>query len=230
MTEAQIAIVKKALLEIEQERQKNIDSLNKVEPNYSEKYNKAISRLLKDQREKESSSLNLTYRQRIALLIATVLLTALTITACANAEAIKGFIVKIYEEYVDLTPSNKQYPTIFVEHNPTFIPEGYVLCESYTAENMFFAKRWRNESGEIFFRQDSNTVNIISAAEKNGYEIKYIDNNEILYYYKHNTHSLIWSDEKYIFTLNCADTITWEEIEMIVRSIQPIEEAPADPE
>ena len=230
MTRAQLETVKQALLCIEKEKIEQFYSKHMVEPTYSEKYNNTISSLIKNQRERESSSLHLTYRQRIALLIATVLLTALTITACANAEAIKGFIVKIYEEYVDLTPSNKQYPTIFVEHNPTFIPEGYVLCESYTAENMFFAKRWRNESGEIFFRQDSNTVNIISAAEKNGYEIKYIDNNEILYYYKHNTHSLIWSDEKYIFTLNCADTITWEEIEMIVRSIQPIEEAPTDSE
>ena len=230
MTRAQVETVKQALLCIEKEKIEQFYSKHMVEPTYSEKYNNTISSLIKNQRERESSALHLTYRQRIALLIATVLLTALTITACANAEAIKGFIVKIYEEYVDLTPSNKQYPTIFVEHNPTFIPEGYVLCESYTAENMFFAKRWRNESGEIFFRQDSNTVNIISAAEKNGYEIKYIDNNEILYYYKHNTHSLIWSDEKYIFTLNCADTITWEEIEMIVRSIQPIEETPADPE
>lgn len=225
MTEAQIAIVKKALLEIEQERQKNIDSLNKVEPNYSEKYNKAISRLLKDQREKESSSLNLTYRQRIALLIATVLLTALTITACANAEAIKEFVVEIIDHYARLTTPPQT--VLFVPCEVTYIPEGYNFEDELIIEDAFINKTWKNGINKIEYVQ--LTTNANHTIDKD-YRIIYIDEQEIYLTQSEYSYTLVWINDYGSFNLICSTSIPWEEVEAIFRSITPIEEAPADPE
>jgi hypothetical protein len=225
MTEAQIAIVKKALLEIEQERQKNIDSLNKVEPNYSEKYNKAISRLLKDQREKESSSLHLTYRQRIALLIATVLLTALTITACANAEAIKEFVVETIEHFVRLTIPTQENKFTLCE--ATYIPRGYHLESETFVEKTTSRKYFSNGTYRLTYIQNSTTANFIIDKE---YEIIYIDDQKIYQTYNAGTYSLVWVNDFGIFNITYHESISWEEIETMFRSITPIEEAPADPE
>ena len=225
MTEAQIAIVKKALLEIEQERQKNIDSLNKVEPNYSEKYNKAISRLLKDQREKESSSLHLTYRQRIALLIATVLLTALTITACANDEAIKEFVVEIIDHYARLTSPSETI--LFVPCEMTYIPEGYNLEEELIVEDVFITKTWKNGKSQITYDQGSTNASI--SIDKD-YRIIYIDEQKIYLTQSEYSYTLVWINDYGSFNLICSTSIPWEEIETMFRSITPIEEASAAPE
>jgi hypothetical protein len=225
MTEAQIAIVKKALLEIEQERQKNIDSLNKVEPNYSEKYNKAISRLLKDQREKESSALHLTYRQRIALLIATVLLTALTITACANDEAIKEFVVEIIDHYARLTTPPQT--VLFVPCEVTYVPEGYNLEEELIVEDVFITKTWKNAESQITYDQAPTNTSI--SIDKD-YRIIFIDDQEIYLTQSEYSYTLVWINDYGSFNLICSTSIPWEEVEAIFRSITPIEEAPADPE
>ena len=224
MTEAQIAIVKKALIEIEQERQKNIDSLNKVEPNYSEKYNKAISRLLKDQREKESSSLHLNYRQRIALLIATVLLTALTITACANAEAIKEFVVEIIDHYARLTSPSATI--LFVPCEVAYIPEGYNLTGEIVVDDFYIEKTWENGEKTISYSQ--STTNASITIDKD-YEIIYVDDQEIYLTQSEYSYCLTWVNDFGIFDITCSASIPWKEVEAMFRSIQPLE-SPADSE
>ena len=223
MTEAQIAIVKKALLEIEQERQKNIDSLNKVEPNYSEKYNTTISRLLKDQREKESSSLNLTYRQRIALLIATILITTLAVTACANAEAIKEFVVEFIDHYARLTSPSETI--LFVPCEMTYIPEGYNFEEELIVEDAFIKKTWKNGKNKIEYVQ--LTTNASHTIDKD-YRIIYIDEQEIYLTQSEYSYTLLWINDYGSFNLICSTSIPWEEIEKIYDSITPIE-PPASP-
>ena len=225
MTEAQIATVKKALLEIEQERVTKFKTLSEPEPTYSEKYNKAISRLLKDQREKESSSLNLTYRQRIALLIATVLLTALTITACANAEAIKEFVVEIIDHYARLTSPAET--TLFVPCEVAYIPAGYDLTGEIVVDDFYIEKTWENGEKTISYSQ--STTNASITIDKD-YEIIYIDDQEIYLTQSEYSYCLTWVNDCGIFDITCSKPIPWEEVEAIFRSITPIEEAPTDSE
>ena len=225
MTEAQIATVKKALLEIEQERVTKFKTLSEPEPTYSEKYNKAISRLLKDQREKESSSLHLTYRQRIALLIATVLLTALTITACAKAEAIKEFVVEIIDHYVRLTSPSETI--LFVPCEMTYIPEGYNLESELIVDETFITKIWKNDKNKVEYVQAlTNTSHTIDK----DYRIIFIDDQEIYLTQSEYSYTLVWINDYGSFNLICSTSIPWEEVEAIFRSITPIEEAPTDSE
>ena len=225
MTEAQIATVKKALLEVEQERVTKFKTLSEPEPTYSEKYNKAISRLLKDQREKESSSLHLTYRQRIALLIATVLLTALTITACANAEAIKEFVVEIIDHYARLTSPAET--TLFVPCEVTYVPEGYNLTGEIVVDDFYIEKTWKNGDKTIIYSQ--STTNASHTIDKD-YVIIYIDEQEIYLTQSEYSYCLTWVNDFGIFGFTCSKPIPWEEVEAIFRSITPIEQTPADSE
>ena len=225
MTEAQIATVKKALLEIEQERVTKFKTLSKPEPTYSEKYNTTISRLLKDQREKESSSLHLTYRQRIALLIATVIITALTVTACANAEAIKEFVVEIIDHYVSLTSPSETI--LFVPCEMTYIPEGYNLEEELIVEDVFITKTWKNAESQITYDQAPTNT---SAVIDKDYRIIFIDDQKIYLTQSEYSYTLVWINDYGSFNLICSTSIPWEEVETMFRNIRPIEQTPADSE
>ena len=218
MTKTQLEIVKKALLEVEREKVARFDSMDKVEHEYSEKYNSAIAKLIKDQREKESSSLHLTYRQRIALLIATIILTAITITACANAEAIKDFVVEIIDHYAGLKSSDSTVQFWPCEVN--YIPEGYHLVEEVFVDGSFIKERWMNEKCTIIFVQNSSNTSYIIDKD---YEIIYIEGQKIYKTHKANSCSILWINDYGVFNIVYDESIPWEEIEMIYNSITPVE-------
>ena len=218
MTKTQLEIVKKAFLEVEREKVARFDSMNKVEHEYSEKYNSAIAKLIKDQREKESSSLHLTYRQRIALLIATIILTAITITACANAEAIKDFVVEIIDHYAGLKSSDSTVQ--FWPCEVKYIPEGYHLVEEIFVDGSFIKERWMNEECTITFVQNSSNTSYIIDKD---YEIIYIEDQKIYKTHTANSYSLLWINDYGIFNIVYDESIPWEEIEMIYNSITPVE-------
>ncbi len=225
MTKSQLQVIKKALLEVEKERLGNFGSGEKTEHVYSAEYEKNIARLIKDQSEKESSSLHLTYRQRIALLIATVLLTALTITACANAEAIKEFVVEIIDHYARLTTPPQTVR--FVPCEVTYVPEGYNLTGEIVVDDFYIEKTWKNGEKTIIYSQSSTNAN--HTIDKD-YEIIYIDDQEIYLTQSEYSYCLTWVNDLGIFDIICSKPISWEEVEAIFRSITPIEEAPTDPE
>lgn len=218
MTKTQLEIVKKAFLEVEREKVARFDSMNKVEHEYSEKYNSAIAKLIKDQREKESSSLHLTYRQRVALLIATIILTAITITACANAEAIKEFIVEIIDHYAKLTVTS-QSPQ-FLACEVKYIPEGYYLDDELIVDDLFIEKTWTNGDKNISYSQSITSASHIIDKD---YEIIYIEDQKIYKTHTANLYSLLWINDYGIFNIVYDESIPWEEIEMIYNSITPVE-------
>lgn len=220
MTEAKVSTIKKALLEIEQERLKKFDSMNKVEPTYSEKYNDAIARLLKDQSERESSSLHLTYRQRIALLIATIVIAALTVTACANGEAIKNFVVEIIDNYARLTVP--QQDIRFVPCQVTYIPEGYNLKNEIVVDDLYIEQTWKNGEKNISYIQSTTNASISIGQ---GYEIIYIDDQEIYMTQSEHSYCLTWVNDRGIFSITCSKPIPWEEVEAIFKSIQLVEDS-----
>jgi hypothetical protein len=80
----------------------------------------------------------------------------------------------------------------------------------------------------LFYRyvtciQNSTTANFIIDKE---YEIIYIDDQKIYLTYNAGTYSLVWVNDFGIFNITYHESISWEEIETMFRSITPIEEAP----
>ena len=218
MTKTQLEIVKKALLEFEREKVARFDSMDKVEYEYSEKYNSAIAKLIKDQREKESSSLHLTYRQRIALLIATIILAAITITACANAEAIKDFVVEIIDHYASMKSSNPTAQFRLCEVN--YIPEGFYIDNEVIVDDLFVEITWTNGDQKIIYGQSITTTSYIIDKD---YEIIYIEGQKIYKTHKANSCSILWINDYGVFNIVYDESIPWEKIEMIYKSITPVE-------
>ena len=157
------------------------------------------------------------------MLIATVLLTALTITACANAEAIKEFVVEIIDHYVRLT--TPPHTILFVPCEVTYIPDGYNLTDEIVVDGFYIEKTWKNGKNKIEYVQ--NTTNASHTIDKD-YRIIFIDDQEIYLTQSEYSYTLVWINDYGSFNLICSTSIPWEEIEKIYDSITPIE-PPASP-
>ena len=223
MTENQIKILKKALIDIEQREARIYDSLPQVEFTHTEEYERKISKLF----SKSKKQISYTTRKIAAILIAATLIFALSITAFAFRESIKQFFVEIYEDFVDITANNPEkepLPTKIETFYTIYdIPDGFEKIEDTERESLS-QQGWISDVGMITLQQTLLEGTEISASKEdaNLQETK-LGDKSLFWIEEEGAFQVFWAEKGYIFVLNVFGEFSFEDIQNMIISIAPKE-------
>ena len=221
MTENQLAIIKKALVDVEEKEARLFESLPKVDFQHSEEYERKIKKLLEGRRER----VGYTPRKIAAILIAATLIFALSITAFAFRESIKDFFIEIYEDYVNITaanPENEPLPTKIESFYTVYeIPTGFEKIED-TESEAIAQQTWLSDFGMIALQQTLAQDTDISSSNENAVlEETQLGNKTLFWIQEEDGFQVFWTEKGYIFTLNVFGEFSSTDVENMISSIAP---------
>lgn len=219
MTNAQLEIIKRALFDAEMIEIKKLETFPEVKVAHSPAYVQKISELREKTKRTESSIISFSPRRKIAILVAVVLILALTITACAFGEQIKEFLFEIYETFTRAEVEGDPNTTEFEQYTPSYIPNDYTIVDN---EIVGGSSRiiWYNGDHYIYLDQDQQSSNkLILDTENSPYTQTIMGEHQIYYINENNTYIFIWIENGYQFSLYCHSSLTWDNIESLICSI-----------
>ena len=221
MTVTQTEMIKKALLAVELSEIKYMEKLPDASLDFSEMYKTKISRLINSERKREASLLRLSARKRLTILVASILILLLTLTACIFKDHIKEFIIESYGAMTRFFSPYDESISDYQKHTFTYIPEGYKLTESFEFQN-YIEYRYSNSTHFISITQSQLSGNSIQIDTENAsYDILNINNIEVHRSIKNNTYMVVWKTDTTAFSLVCHDSVEWSEIEKIILGAVP---------
>lgn len=223
MTENQLAIIKKALVNLEEKEARLFEGLPKVDFQHSEKYERKIKKLLEGRRERAGY----TPRKIAAILIAATLIFALSITAFAFRENIKDFFIEIYEDCFVIsasTPENELLPTKIESFYTVYdIPDGFSKIADDESE-IIAQQAWTSDTGMVALQQTLAKGAEISASNQNAsFEETKLGDKELFWIKDDHGFQVFWTENGYIFTLNVFGEFSSKDVENMILSIAPKE-------
>ena len=215
MTDNQIKVIKQVLMDVELLEIGELELLSNVNFTPSDAFNKKIARIINFEKNRENSILKLTFRKRIAVLIAAII-TALTVfSACAFGNQIKDFFIEVYESTTRLF-SNSENEYEYIEYTFTYIPEGYKPSNIIRYENTLISK-YANEENTLTITQCKLSGSSIQInTEGKGYQTINVGNYKVYYVNNKSMNIAVWSYEGNSFDIVCHESLSWDEIEKII--------------
>lgn len=196
----------------------NEDSIDFI---FSECFNKRMSKLIRTQKKAYYNFVNTTYK-RIAI-ICVVLFTMLT-TACSVKtirEPIVSFIKQVYESFTHYSYSGKTTDKI-VKESIIKVPDDFNQTKKIKNDALI-ATEYTNDVGDIIeFKQMTTEYSIGYFVDNENGDIKTqrINGIEVELKERYDTKSAIWSENGYIFAIDCYGNIDWDTIKQMIGSIE----------
>ena len=98
----------------------------------------------------------------------------------------------------------------------------YTTLNTQSKENIFHYV-WSKNGIYIEFRQSILNNYLTLNSEDSTYDTKYINDINIYYTTNNDRQVFLWTSYGYAFSLHCSEELSWEEIEKIILSVEPIE-------
>ena len=219
MTNNQLAAARSALEFIELGEANVLSHLSDTIPNYSERFNAGIERLIASERRRESSVLKLPLRKKILILVAAMIISLLTATSCVFREEIKDFIIEVYSNSVILSTGDSGAHEITAEYHPNYLPSGY-LHDKTIRSNTKITSTWQRGSNTITLTQATKlTEEIKLDLYGTDYRLLEIKGMEIHSLHENRSYYCVWTHDGYTFTLRAGSDLDLEDVKDIIRSI-----------
>lgn len=226
MTVAETDILKKALFIIGREEVNAYKALPDEEVAFSKEFEDKVH-LINKKRKSLFYQATKTVPRRIAvILVAAIIVFTMTMSISALRTPLINFIMNIYENYINIyfveDEESSNIPTS-IEHMyvPSYIPDNYMQIDSQnygvSAETI-----WMNDESLIILNQDplNENFNVHINNEGADYQTISISGNDIYYYVKDGYYFIIWTDQAYLFTITCPESISLLEVEKIISSME----------
>lgn len=216
---------KNVLLEASLKRIALIESMDYPEINTDESYNNKIYDAIYNTSNKKH------YTKKITLILVASITICFLILFSISAQVrtkVIDFFVEVYETFASFFIEKDNIQT--VDSIETKYQPKCLKSLGYTENIQIDTKRyinyiWTNEKVYIGFSQyiiDENSISL--DAEDTEYEIFYIGDQKVFCKTKDNKCSLKWLAYGYSFNLSCDKDFSWEEIEKIILSLEPVSE------
>ncbi len=229
MTNNQIALIKRALLEEELAEMAVIDALPDEEVSFSEKYKTEMHKLL-DKYKKRTYNVNRRISKRLVGALAAILI-ALTLMMSISAirEPIIKFIVNVYDNFISVfieeDDGAKPPETIEKIYLPSCEIDGFNF-QSTTNYSTIIKTKWINANGNLITLEQliiKDNYQAFLDNESKNYEITEINSFDIYYINKNNHYFTVWSNGEYMFKMLFPNTIEFSEIEKSLESMEAVE-------
>lgn len=225
MTNYEIDILKKALLEAERKELNRFKKIPNEDIEFSENFEKNINNLARKRKTLIWQATKTIPRRIAVVFIAAIITFCLLMTVSAIRTPVINFFVNIYEDFIGIFVDAEQPPIEKIDtiYSPTYIPDGY-LKTSHNNLEIRVETIWKNENNRIILVQDIlNENHKFLDNENSNYSELQLNGKVIYYIQKNGQYTLTWIDNNYLFELNCSEKIEFTEIEKIILSMNIVE-------
>ena len=153
---------------------------------------------------------------RLVAAVVALVLCAFMLVSCAFIPQIREFIVKVYEDFVELISNDPASEAIEELYMPSYIPDGYSVT-SYS-EGHINSVEWTCGNNIIDFSQ-SRRGSVI-CLDNTDYEVITVGNYTVHTSEKAGQWVFVWEDDKYCYVLNTPSTLSDEDVFMIIESVR----------
>ena len=172
----------------------------------SNEYNEKVNEIISGKCNKRTGVIR-SPRRIAALIIATMIIASLTITAVAFRKQLKSFFVDVFDSFTRLTvtPEEDAPKTIEEVYTIPNLPDGFTII-SETVEEKIAQTLWFCDYAMLCLEQSIIGTTIGMDTENGEYEKIEVNGFEGHKTYKDGMYTLTWIDERYVFCIICQDT------------------------
>ncbi|MBQ7352395.1 MAG: hypothetical protein IJW54_00140 [Clostridia bacterium] len=166
-------------------------------------------------------------RVLVALVAAVIICFSIMFSVSGQIRnAIINFFVEVYDTFYSLLIQNEESvytpSTIETIYKPSYLSSnGYIEIYTTSTElNQFTI--WSKDNVIVDLSQHTIDENDITLDSENvSYQTAYVGSYTVYYSLKNNIYYLKWISHGYSFSLSCDDTLSWNEMEQIILSLEP---------
>ena len=214
-------LVVRALCEAEDEYLNSIPQESEINIVPSKQFEKKISKLIKAEKMGHINRVNHSGKRIIASVAAVLIILAMSMSVSAIRTPVINFLKETWENFTHLFTSetiNSEPIEESIENIMTFdyVPTGYE--QSFNTYNGLQAITvWENEKGDqITLVQSLSSVDMTLDTEGVDFTEISINNQQAYTYTNKNVTSIVWSENKYLFTLSFPDDINIDEMKNLI--------------
>ena len=189
---------------------------------FSEKFNKKMEKLIKSQRKPYWNFISTVSRRAAVIIVAIITLVTAAFSVKAIREPIIKFIKQVYESFTHYSFEGDTVEIITKEYTITQMLDGYEQFDKLTSENTI-ATTYKNKLGDtIIFTQMTTEYSIGYFVDNESGEqyTETVDDIEIEFKEWYDTKTAIWTNDGYVFSIDCIGNISFEDIKQIIRTIK----------
>ena len=194
----------KAFMEAERRDHNGLPGEDKIEWDFSKKFEKSIDKLIRQNNRIQLSTRRTVTKSLLAAIIAILLLFTGLMSCAAIREPIVEFVKKVFPKYNEITLIESSIPPVDnfeIEYTLTNLPEGYVLKENQKYHFSLFSV-WENINNEKILFSQNLLDSSFAIDNEHGYREFEINDFKAYFGETERGAFLIWSDGYYWFTLN----------------------------
>lgn len=225
MTNYEIDILKKALLKVEQKELRYFKNLPSENVELSAEFENNIHKLAKKRKTFIWQATKTVPRRIAVVFIAAIITFCMMMSISAIRVPVINFFVNIYEEFISIFVEEEEGAhvpdSIETIALPTYMIDDYILDDSqnYGRDAETY---WVNSYGDVIILYQEILEGEMQATIDNeniDYQKETLNNVTIYYTINKGEYLLIWSNGGYLFTLMCLEDIPFNEIKMLISSI-----------
>lgn len=225
MTNYEVNILKKALLKIEQNELNYFKNLPDKNAQFSEGFENNIHKLAKKRKSFFWQATKTVPRKIAVVFVAAIITLCLIMSISAIRIPVINFFINVYEDFISIFVDEEesyikpqQIETIAL---PSYIVDGYSLEDSQNygqdAESI-----WFNTNGDVIILTQHILENEFqSFIDNKNLDFQTEDANGLTLYFvaKNQYYQIFWAKNGYLFSLNCAESISFNNIKEMISSI-----------
>lgn len=227
MTDIKSNILERALLESTLKEIRTIEAVDYPKIKTEKEYDEKILQSIKANKQFKFQKY---YRKRIAIIIASVIVCFMILMSISAVRTkVIDFFIEVYDTFasffIDKDDDIDSPLKIEIQYEPTYMNEnGFQLANQVKNEYQVVSV-WKKEGMTVYLTQYIIDGNVIKMDTENAeYHIDYIDDQKVYYVLKNNTYNIRWLTNEYSFNLICPESLGWEEIQKIIKSLTPVEQ------
>lgn len=195
---------------------------NSIEYTFSKKFNRRMEKLIKAQKKVYWNLVSTTSKRVAIIFLAIFTMFTAAFSVKAIREPIIEFIKQIYESFTHYTFDGDTIEFIEKEFSIHQIPYGYEQIDKTTTDNSVVTIYKNELDYTIYFSQsttDSHTGFFVDNENGDLYT-ETINGINVDFKEWYDTKTAMWTQNGYVFTLDCTGNISFEEIKQMIMSIE----------
>lgn len=194
---------------------------NSIQYTFSENFNKRMEKLIKAQKKVYWNFVNTTSKRVAIIFLAIFTMFTAAFSVKAIREPIIEFIKQVYESFTHYTFHGDTIEFIEKEFSIHQTPYGYEQIDKTTTDNSVVTIYKNELDYTIYFSQsttDSHTGFFVDNENGDLYT-ETINGINVDFKEWYDTKTAMWTQNGYVFTLDCTGNISFDEIKQMIMSI-----------
>lgn len=189
---------------------------------FSDRFNNRMEKLIKSQRKPYWKFISTASKRAAVIIVAVLTLFTAAFSVEAIREPIIKFIKQVYESFTHYSFDGDIVEIITKEYAITQMLDGYEQIDKIANDNSVVTT-YRNAVGDsIIFSQmtTEHSAGYFVDNESGDLYAETVDGIKVEFKEWYDTKTAIWTNDGYVFTINCTGNISFDEIKQMIISVE----------